>query len=51
MTTRENSAPKINVLPALLALIVACLAGAAVLTLTSTHGAAPAAAPAEQIAC
>src|SRR5580704_12474861 len=49
MTTRDISAPKINVLAALSALIVACLGGAALLTLTS-HTAAPVAAPAEQFA-
>ncbi len=49
MTTRDISAPKINVLAALSALIVACLGGAALLTLTS-RTAAPVAAPAEQFA-
>ena len=49
MTTRDITAPKINVLAALIALIVACLGGAALLTLTS-RTAAPVTAPAEQIA-
>jgi twitching motility protein PilJ len=49
MSTRDNSTPsRTNLLPALLALIVLCLAGAAVLTLL-THGAPPVAAPAEQL--
>jgi twitching motility protein PilJ len=46
---RDNSTPKSTLLPALTAVIVLCLAGAAVLTLLS-HGAAPAAAPATEAA-
>ncbi len=49
MTTRDITAPKINVLAALMALIVACLGGAALLTLTS-RTAAPVTAPVEQVA-
>src|SRR5882757_909047 len=49
MSTRDNTPPsKTNLLPALLALIVLCLGGAAVLTLL-THSAPPVAAPAEQL--
>src|SRR5450755_1036888 len=47
MSTR-NTAPKSNLLPALLALIVACLAGAAILTLMTKSG-APEAASADQL--
>jgi twitching motility protein PilJ len=47
MNMRDNSTPKSTLLPALVAVIVLCLAGAAVLTLL-THGASPTAAPAAQ---
>jgi len=47
MNMRDNSTPKSTLLPALVAVIVLCLAGAAVLTLL-THGASPTAAPADQ---
>jgi twitching motility protein PilJ len=47
MNMRDNSTPKSTLLPALVAVIVLCLAGAAVLTLL-THGASPTAAPAVQ---
>src|SRR5260221_1730110 len=47
MNMRDNSPPKSTLLPALVAVIVLCLAGAAVLTLL-THDASPAAAPAAQ---
>src|SRR5208282_2219767 len=46
MTTRDTKAPKINALPVLLALVVACLGAAAVLT-AMTRSSAPVAAPAE----
>jgi len=45
--TKRDTPSKTNLLPALLAMIVACLAGAAALTLLSKNG-APVAAPAEQ---
>jgi twitching motility protein PilJ len=48
MTMRETKASKITVLPALLTLVVACLAGAAVLTVL-TRNASPVAAPADQL--
>jgi twitching motility protein PilJ len=48
MTMRDTKASKISVLPALLTLVVACLAGAAVLTML-TRTAAPVAAPADQL--
>jgi twitching motility protein PilJ len=49
MTTRDNqTASRANLLPALLALIVLCLAGAALLTLLTRGGPSPAA-PAEQL--
>jgi twitching motility protein PilJ len=48
MTMRETKAPKINALPALLTLVVACLAGAAALTML-TRSASPVAAPADQL--
>jgi twitching motility protein PilJ len=48
MSTPDNTTTKANVLPALLALVVICLAAAAVLTLL-THGAAPLAAAPEQL--
>src|SRR3984893_16192841 len=47
MNMRDNSTPKSTLLPALVAVIVLWLAGAAVLTFL-THGASPAAAPAAQ---
>jgi twitching motility protein PilJ len=47
MNMRDNSTPKSTLLPALVAVIVLCLAGAAALTLL-THGASPTAAPAAQ---
>jgi twitching motility protein PilJ len=47
MTTRDMTAPKINVLAVLTALIVACLAAAALLTLF-TPSVAPVAVPADQ---
>jgi twitching motility protein PilJ len=47
MNMRDNSTPKPMLLPALVAVMVLCLAGAAVLTLL-THGASPTAAPADQ---
>jgi len=47
MTTR-NKTTRINMLPAILAMIVACLAGAAALTLL-TRTSAPVAAPADQL--
>jgi twitching motility protein PilJ len=47
MNMRDNSTPKSTLLPALVAVILLCLAGAAVLTLL-THGASPAAAPASE---
>ena len=49
MSTREIPNPKSNLLPAFLAPIALCLAGAAVLTLM-TRNAPPAAAPADQLA-
>ncbi len=49
MNMRDNITSKSALLPALLALIVLCLAGAAALTLL-THGASSAAAPADQAA-
>ena len=48
MSTRDTTTPKTNLLPPLLALIVLCLLGAAVLTVM-THGSAPIAAPGEQL--
>jgi twitching motility protein PilJ len=48
MTTRETTASRTSLLPVLLALIVASLAGAAVLTVLA-RGGAPAAAPADQL--
>jgi twitching motility protein PilJ len=48
MTTRET-APKTNLLPALLGLIVACLLGAAALTLLGRTAAPVAAPPSEQL--
>ncbi len=48
MTTRQTKSSKINALPVLLALVVACLGGAAVLT-ALTRSAAPVAAPADQL--
>jgi twitching motility protein PilJ len=48
MSTRNIPTPKSNLVPALLALIVLCLTGAAVLTLM-TRAATPAAAPADQL--
>jgi twitching motility protein PilJ len=49
MSTRDNNAPsRTNLVPALLAPIVLCLAAAAVLTLL-THSAPPVAAPADQL--
>ncbi len=45
---KRDTAPKNNLLPALLASIVACIAGAGVLTLLSRNS-APAAAPADQL--
>jgi twitching motility protein PilJ len=47
MNMRDNNTPKSALLPALLAVIVLCLAGAATLTLL-THGASSSAAPADQ---
>src|SRR5450631_830221 len=47
MNMRDNSTLKSTLLPALVAVIVLCLAGAAVLTLL-THGASPATAPATE---
>ncbi len=47
MNMRDISTPKSTLLPALVAVILLCLAGAAVLTLL-THGASPAAAPASE---
>ena len=47
MNMRDNSIPRAALLPALVAVIVLCLAGAAVLTLL-TNGASPTAAPADQ---
>src|SRR5712675_1530868 len=47
MNMRDNSTPKPMLLPALVAVMVLCLAGAAVLTLL-THGASPTAAPTDQ---
>ena len=47
MNMRDNKTPKSSLLPALVAVIVLCLAGAAVLTLL-TRGASPTAAPADQ---
>src|ERR1700730_5226125 len=47
MNMRDNSTPKSTLLPALVAVIVLWLAGAAMLTLL-THGASPTAAPAAQ---
>jgi len=44
----QDTAPKLNLLPALLVLIVACLVAAAVLTALS-HSAPPVAAPTEQL--
>ena len=49
MNMRDNKTPKSALLPALLAVIVLCLAGAAALTLLS-HSAASSAAPADQAA-
>jgi twitching motility protein PilJ len=49
MNMRDNKTPKSVLLPALLALIVLCLAGAAVLTLL-THGGSSSAVPADQAA-
>ena len=49
MSTRDNIIPsRTNLMPVLLGVIVLCLSAAAVLTLM-THGAAPVAAPAEQL--
>jgi len=48
MTTRQSKSSKINPLPVLLALVVACLGGAAVLT-ALTRSSAPPAAPADQL--
>jgi twitching motility protein PilJ len=48
MSTPDNTLSKSNVLPALLAMVVLCLAGAAVLTLL-THSAAPLAASPDQL--
>jgi twitching motility protein PilJ len=47
MNMRDNTTPKSAVLPALVAVMVLCLAGAAVLTLL-THGASHTAAPASE---
>src|SRR3984893_10647591 len=47
MNMRDNSTPKSTLLPALVAVIVLWLAGAAMLTLL-THGASPTAAPATE---
>src|ERR1700722_5485234 len=49
MNMRDNKTPKSALLPALLAVIVLCLAGAAALTLL-THGASSSAGPADQAA-
>ena len=49
MNMRDNKTPKSALLPALLAVIVLCLTGAAALTLLS-HGASSSAAPADQAA-
>ncbi|MDB6083641.1 MAG: chemotaxis protein [Gammaproteobacteria bacterium] len=48
MTTRDHTASRTNLLPALLALTVVCLAGAAALT-WMTRASPPVAAPAEQL--
>jgi len=47
MNMRDNTTPKSALLPALVAVIVLCLAGAAVLTLL-THGGSHTAAPASE---
>ena len=47
MNMRDKSTPKSALLPALVAVIVLCLAGAAVLTIL-THGASPTGASADQ---